>query len=203
MNGQFLRHYFLQLLPPLVLLAAPVFAEIWRGSRKYRFPGLKPRGLSWWLGVSAAAFLAAGTMGLSKNRGPGPAAVYVRDHSTMEDRIYMWGQGDRQTGLYLDAERLPASRYIGNFPLTGHVFGLPDHDRNTTARIAPGAWQHLFEDFERHPPRFIIDADQARPDHPWPMARYPALQRYVDDHYRLVHVARDGHVYARMEAAPR
>ncbi|HXI20927.1 MAG TPA: hypothetical protein VNH46_07580, partial [Gemmatimonadales bacterium] len=168
-----------------------------RGRRVAPFRLLRRPALGWWLGFSAVFFLVVDIVGLARSAAPGPAGVWVRDHSNVADRLFVWGTGDRATGLYLDADRLPASRYIGNYPLTGHLFGLNDHARNTSARVAPDAWPNLMEDLHRRPPRFIIDADQARPDHPWPIARYPLLSGYVQRHYRLAHIAPDGFVYQR------
>ena len=39
-------------------------------------------------------------------------------HSAFDDRIFVWGQSE---GIYLDAHRRPACRYITTFPLTGYV----------------------------------------------------------------------------------
>jgi 4-amino-4-deoxy-L-arabinose transferase-like glycosyltransferase len=197
-NGQFLYHYFLQLLPPLALLAAPTFAAAWAGESTggIRLP---PRPwLPRWLGVSALIFLMVDSIGVMKHSALSTAASYVREHSDATDRIFVWGQGTRHTGMYLDSDRLPASRFIASFPLTGHIFGLGDPGEAAALRVPPQRWQELRDDFARHPPRYIIDTDGMGGPPRYPIARYPVLQEYLAASYREVHRAPDGIVYGRL-----
>lgn len=202
-SGQFLYHYFLQLLPPLVLLAAPIFAETWRQELRPALALPTRRVLAPWLGLLAALFLAVNAIGVATHDEPGAAAIYVRDHSTGADRIFVWGQGDRFTGYYLDADRRPATRYIATYPLTGHIFGVWNPEVNTSHRIVGGAWDSLQADFGRHPPRFIIDTDGIFQPPTYPIARYTILQEYLTRYYREVYRARDGIVYQRLPPARR
>jgi hypothetical protein len=200
-NGQFLYHYYLQLILPLTLLAAPMVNAIRLGERRYGFPLLRPRPLAGWLALSAAVFLVVDSIGLWHNREFSPSAVYVREHSGAEDRIFVWGQGTRQTGMYLDARRRPATRYIASFPLTGHIFGSPvswDPAFDTSDRIVPGAWENLRQDFERHPPRYIIDTDAVRARPVYVISRYPYLRDYLAANFRVAYRAPDGIVYQRI-----
>jgi len=199
-SGQFLYHYFLQLLPPLVLLAAPVFALVWQGAA-LALPILPSRWLlGSWLGLAAAVYLVVDTVGVERHDTPGASAVYVREHSSATDRIFVWGQGDRYTGLYLDAERRPAARYIATYPLTGHIFGVWDSKLDTSGRIVPGAWDRLQADFSEHPPRYIIDTDGILQPPIYPIARYPFLRDYLAHNYRAVYRASDGVVFERTVA---
>ncbi|HXI19695.1 MAG TPA: glycosyltransferase family 39 protein [Gemmatimonadales bacterium] len=197
-NGQFLFHYFIQLLPPLALLAAPAFAALSRGERR-AWAWVRRGFVTGWLAVTAVAFLVADTIGLSRNRRPGRSAEYVRVHTGPTDRIFVWGQADAETGFYLDARRRPASRYIASYPLTGHIFSVPwSPTLDEKSRIVPGAWDSLQSDFARHPPRYIIDAEAVRDPVRYPIARYPFLRDYLAAYYRLVWHAPDGLVYARV-----
>jgi len=102
--------------------------------------------------------------------------------------------------MYLDARRRPATRYIASFPLTGHIFGSPvswDPNYDTTDRIVPGAWDNLRQDFERHPPRYVIDTDAVRKTPVYRIAKYPFLRDYLANGYREVFRAGDGVVYER------
>ncbi|MEO8138393.1 MAG: glycosyltransferase family 39 protein, partial [Gemmatimonadota bacterium] len=194
-NGQFLYHYYLQLILPLALLAAPIVRAILVGQRSFAMPLLRPAILSGWLALSAVGFLVADTIGLSRNRARSSSALYVRAHSRDDDRLFVWGQGTRMTGMYLDAERRPATRYIASFPLTGHIFGSPvswDPNFDTSDRIVPGSWEHLRQDFERHPPRYIIDTDAVRARPIYVMSKYPFLGDYVSQNFREVFRAADG-----------
>ena len=58
---------------------------------------------------------------------------------------------DRIVVFYLDANRLPAARYVATFPLTGHVFGgypAAWGPRYEDQRIQPACWDTLWRDFE-------------------------------------------------------
>ena len=197
-NGQFNYHYFLQLTPPLVLLAAPIFSEIWQGIRSYRSYFLRPALLARWMALTAILFLVVDTIGLALIREPLKTAVYVREHSQRDDRIFMWGQGTAQTGIYLDAQRRPASRYIASFPLNGLIFGLQDPDYDTRYRIVPGAWENLRADFERHPPKFIIDCHVRFSKRFLSIRDHEYLRDLLDHEYREVFQAEDGIVYERL-----
>jgi 4-amino-4-deoxy-L-arabinose transferase-like glycosyltransferase len=198
-GGRFYGHYFIQLVAPLAVLAAPWVA------RTLTAPGRPRRALAGYLAASAVALLAWHAIGLPPSRSPSAAGLYVRAHSDPGDRLFVWGQA---TPIYLDAERLPASRYIATFPLTGYIFGSPhswDPAYDTSDRILPGAWQHLREDFARHPPRYIIDTDAARAVARYPVANFPVLRDLLAAHYRVVQHALDGVVYERTDPvlAPR
>ena len=101
------------------------------------------------------------------------AGRYLFAHSDPANRIFVWGQRPdlirafrpcrqdfclgSKSGIYLDAHRRPACRYITTFPLTGYVFGGPIPGFDTRSRILPGAWSTLEQDFARHPPTYIVD----------------------------------------------
>jgi hypothetical protein len=148
--------------------------------------------------VSALIFLIVDSIGVMKHSARSAAASYVREHSDATDRIFVWGQGTRHTGMYLDSDRLPASRFIASFPLTGHIFGLGDPGDGAALRVPPQRWQELRDDFARHPPRYIIDTDGMGGPPRYPIARYPVLREYLAAGYAEVHRAPDGIVYERL-----
>lgn len=199
-SGQFLYHYFLQLLPPLTLLAAPVFADICRSRLRPRWLLPSRPALAAWLALSSAIFLVVNSLGVAAHDQPGSAAIYVRDHSDRDDRLFVWGQGDRFTGFYLDAGRRPAARYIASYPLTGHIFGIWDPQLDTSHRIVKGAWDSLQADFARHPPRFVIDTDGLSQPPTYPITKYPVLRDYIARHYREVYRTVDGVVFERVDS---
>jgi len=196
-NGQFNYHYFLQLTPPLALLGAPVLADIWSGARAARARYLAPRLLARWLAVTALLFLVVDAIGLARHRGPLGVAVYARAHSTEDDRIFMWGQATAHVGIYLDAQRRPASRYVLSFPLNGMVFGLFDESYDTTDRIVPGSWDNLRRDFERHPPKFIIDCHAVSDGPLHKIRKHAYMRQLLDTQFEEVFRGDDGIVYAR------
>jgi 4-amino-4-deoxy-L-arabinose transferase-like glycosyltransferase len=204
-SGQFLYHYYLQLLPPLVLLAAPLWAaprQMGPGPRPLPRPAIR-----WlWVSLCALTFFVVDIVGFAKHRAESASGSWVRAHSQPADRLFVWGQGDRQTGMYLDADRRPAARYIFSSPLTGHVFGgYPTAwgQRYENSRVVPGAWDTLSKDFDAHPPRYIIDAEAVRPESRYPISRYPILREYLTRNYRWAVTTADGVVYQRQAEGER
>ncbi|HSR91911.1 MAG TPA: glycosyltransferase family 39 protein [Gemmatimonadales bacterium] len=199
-NGQFLFHYYLQLLPPLSLLGAPVLRYL-LADQSAAFPrALSGRVLTGWLVLTLLVFTAVDTTGLVRNRRDSEAGLWVRAHSTDSDRLYVWGQSDRKTGMYLDADRRPATRFIASYPLTGHIFGGypavwgPAYEDR---RVMPGAWDTLRLDFAKHPPRYIIDAEGTSSGTRYPVTRYPVLFQLLKTEYRAVATTGDGVIYQR------
>jgi hypothetical protein len=198
-SGRFYPHYYIQLVLPLALLAAPIVGGILAGTHPYRVPLLRRRVLAGWLGLTALGFATAHAVGLARQRWESAAGRYVREHSAPDDRIFVWGQAP---GIYLDARRRPASRYVATFPLTGYVFGSPlswDPAYDTSHRIVPGAWDRFAADVARHPPRFVVDTDAARAVPRYPVERFPVLDRLLRERYQVVYRGPDAVLYARRD----
>ncbi|HEY9382707.1 MAG TPA: glycosyltransferase family 39 protein [Gemmatimonadales bacterium] len=190
-GGRFYPHYYIQLIPPLALLAAPGLAGFDRMPRRRELLGA--------VAVTALALTVIHPLRLQRNRNAESLGEFLQANSTPQDRIFVWGQA---ADLYLEARRRPASRYITSFPLTGYVFGSPrswDPSFDTSNRILPGAWDNLARDFAAHPPLYIVDTDAARPLPRYPMAGYPYLRDLVATHYRLLRRSRAGLIYRRVD----
>jgi 4-amino-4-deoxy-L-arabinose transferase-like glycosyltransferase len=190
-GARFYPHYYLQLLPPLALLAAPWFVAT-------REKGVS-RGLLLkyaWVGVAAVVFAVINASGLAQNQIP-PLAQYVRAHSKPSDRIFVWGH---DPSLYLEARRRPASRYILTFPLTGQQFGgaLPGLD--TTAWIVPGAWSRLQSDFTAHAPVYVIDVT-AQTNSDYTPDKFAVLARMLNSDYEVVKEIKNPVMLYRKEPA--
>jgi len=195
-SGRFYPHYFLQLLPPLCLLCAPVAAGLYsqrttpQGMRRWRLA-------AGYVGATALVFFSLHTATAVRASEPNPASAYLRQHCGPEDRVFVWGQSPE---IYVDSRCRPASRYVATFPLTGYIFGSPlnqDPSYDTTDRIVAGSWQTLEGELRERPPAFIVDADGARPVPRYPIRNQPLLQSMLDSSYALVLRARDGLVYER------
>lgn len=199
-SGRWFTHYFLQLLPPLALLAAPALGESWQtpsptpGARR-----LCRLTLGWTVLSVLVSFVIGLYSGLLEPRTPSPATAWLRGHVESGDRIFVWGQDPH---YYLDTGTRPASRYFASFPLTGYVFGAPesrDPRLDTSHRIAPHAWENLAEDFSRQLPAYIVDTDGARAVPRYPMANYPFLAQLISSQYRLEYRAADALIYSRRQ----
>jgi len=204
--GRFYPHYFIQLIPPLALLAAPFLAAAW-SAKQPPVPWYMQRGFAGaWIAATVVAFFVSHMMGLVPRRAEGEAGQYIRANSTATDRVFVWGQNP---SIYLDARRRPASRYVATFPLTGYIFGSPlswDPEYDTTDRIVPGSWDNLMADFREHSPLFIVDTDAVRTRARYPIRQFETLLQLIDARYELAHRAADGVVYRRTNgasAAPR
>jgi len=194
-SGRFFPHYYIAVIPPCALLAAPWFAKVWRGEGRVQRIGRLTQA---WLAATVLIFGIAHIRGLARQPVASEAGQYLLTHSSADDRIFVWGQTTR---IYVDAHRRPASRYIATFPLTGLIFGEPrpsptDPAIDTRARIVPGAWDNLRKDFAQHEPAFIVDTEAA-PDAEYPVSEFPALAQLLSEKYKPVAVTGDGVIYKR------
>lgn len=193
-GGRFYPHYYIQLVPPLAVLAAGLYRQSGASSATSWPWWLRRRTLGSMLVIASVVFFTLHRVGLLRVAPPSEAGRYVMEHSSFEQRLFVWGQAPK---VYLDARRRPASRYIATFPLTGYIFGSP-LDVDTTSRILPGAWANLETDFAAHPPAFIVDTEVAVGAH-YPMAAFPYLAQLVGGRFRLVATFADAAVYQRVE----
>jgi len=181
-GGRFYPHYYIQLIPPLALLAAPYYARIWSCRDQPPHWLLRPATSYALLALTVVAFFIASYVGLASRRQATEAGRYLFKNSAPGDRLFIWGHS---TPIYLESRLRPACRYILTFPLTGRVFGgrLPGVD--TRKWIVPGSWNLLEEDFSKHPPVFIVDLEHGSEER-YPVRDFPILARLLEEHYRPV-----------------
>jgi len=193
---QFNHHYYIQLIPPLALLAAPHFSQLWSDRTQLHHWLLRPALMYimyTWLALIVIALSIVHWTYLARWREPSETGRYLLEHSAPDDRIFVWGQAAK---IYVQAKRRPASRYIESFPLTGHVFSGPIPGFDTRSRIAPGAWTNLQRDFARHPPAYIVDI-QTDSRQPHPVQDFPILARLLAEQYRPVARTAEGVIYRK------
>jgi 4-amino-4-deoxy-L-arabinose transferase-like glycosyltransferase len=193
-GARFYPHYYIQLVSPLALLAAPHYARLWSGKAKPRFWFLRPAVTFVWLAITVVGFSISYWRFLAWHREPSETARYLSEHSSPENRVFIWGRSAAE--VYLHARRRPACRYVLTFPLTGFVFGgeLPGLD--TRNRIVPGAWTDLEEDFRKHPPVLIADL-YSNPNAQYPVQDFPALAKLLTEHYEPVARTAEGVIYRK------
>jgi 4-amino-4-deoxy-L-arabinose transferase-like glycosyltransferase len=191
-GARFYPHYYIQLIPPLALLAAPHYARVWSGETR----GKRQRFLlslsCFSLFVAAGWFLFVHSRGLASKRQPLETARFLSEHSAPDDRIFVWGH---KAAIYIDAQRRPACRYILTFPLTGYIFGGPIPGVDTRNRILPDAWNHLQEDFGKHPPVYVIDV-QDEDNLVYPIRDFPVLAKLLAS-YNVVARNDEAVIYSR------
>ena len=151
-GARFFGHYYLQLYPPLALIAAAALV------------GLSPRARRAVLAlVAAIATATAAAAGLfpPTERGVlpyGGLAAKVRSLTRPSDRIFIWGQYPE---LYWASRREPATRFIQTGFITGNSGGRPPAG-GTPAEGIPGAWSMLDADFATTRPALVVDTSPAR-----------------------------------------
>jgi len=191
-GARFYPHYYVQLIPPLVLLAAPYYAQLWSQTIQPPCWLLRPTVTYSWLVLTVMTLSIAHWIGLASHYAPSEAGRYLFAHSDPADRIFVWGQSPV---IYLDAHRRPACRYITTFPLTGYVFGGPIPGFDTRSRIMPGAWAILEQDFARHPPTYIVDVHPDPKSAYYPMKDFPILAKLLAERYQPVAQTAEGVIY--------
>jgi 4-amino-4-deoxy-L-arabinose transferase-like glycosyltransferase len=190
-GARFYQHYYIQLVPPLALLAAPYYGQLWAARSRPPHWLLRPPVTCTWLAVTIVGFSISHWLGLAVERKPLETERYLLEHSAPDDRIFVWGH---KTRIYLNARRRPACRYILTFPLTGSVFGGPLPGFDTRSRILPGAWSTLQQDFKKHPPAYIVDLS-SQPGASYPVRDFPILAKLLEERYQpVVHTA-EGVIY--------
>jgi len=190
---RFFGHYYLQLLPPLCLIAAGVLA---RASERVRVGT-----------VGAAALLAVGfsIVGhVAQPFGNEPdyqgVSRFIESNASERDRILVWGALPE---VYWASNRRPATRFASNSFVTGHWGGRPQGD--LTADLAtPGALEQFLADFGEHPPRYVVDTSPAaiRDAQYYPMTKFPSIEALVDANYHYVRTIDGIKVYERNADAP-
>ncbi len=175
---RFFGHYYLPLLPPAVLIAAPALARI------------SPRARNVLAGVVAAPAIVCAVIGFfptgdSASIPVAELAQGVRDETVPGDRILVWGDLPE---LYWASGREPATRFVHTGFLTGNSGGRPNGSGDASDAL-PGAWAMLDDDLAEHPADLIVDTSTAsiRQQEYYPLSATP-LWEMVTTSYHLVDV---------------
>jgi hypothetical protein len=183
----FFGHYYLQLMPPLALLATAALRA------------LPSRWTTTALTVTAAtcaAFLAWGVLA------PRPELAHaqrvaeaVRARSAPTDRVLIWGMHPE---TYWLADRTPASRYLTAGLLTNFSGGRAGDGATVGEQYGvEGSWNHFRAELAAHPPKLIVDDSRGKPYGP---ERIPTLRQVLRDGYERVDTVDGTHVYVRRDA---
>jgi hypothetical protein len=207
---RFFSHYFALVLPLWAALGGAVVESVGRASRRLlgksavtavglivavslgaeiqRYPWMESaRRLVRWARDGGVAEISDPIRWPGRDALAAATARYVREHSSADDRIFVWGM---RPHVYAYSRRVPATRFVTCTFLTGLVPWercAPEDD--TAAWIVEGSWDLLMEDLEGDPPLFIVDASE---DHLFGMGAYspshfPRLDSLLREHYERVH----------------
>jgi hypothetical protein len=171
---RFYGHYWLQVVPPLALLAA---LEIRTRS---------PRQQSRIAGVAAVTALVALTLAWTPSTvrelpDPTPLADYVVAHSGLDETVLVWGNFPE---VYWAAERRPAGGFVSMDFVTGRS-GARDNGPHTVDDAPSRAYPHLLAALEAELPAVVIDTQPSgfREYGDYPLELFPELAQMVADHY--------------------
>ncbi|MFD7230231.1 ArnT family glycosyltransferase [Streptomyces sp. NPDC059881] len=175
----FFGHYYLQLLPPLVLLATAALQVLPRTRLATALLGSAG---------ACALFLAWGLLA------PRPElahavrlAAEVRHRTTPQERVLLWGMHPE---TYWLADRDPASRYLTAGLLTNYSGGRDGPQVGERYGMA-GTWPVLVRELHGSPPALIVDDSRGKP---YAAERLPTLRRLLARYYRPLPDPVDGAV---------
>ena len=171
---RFFGHYWLQVVPPLVLLAVPIVARWTERARSAVIAGIAV--------PAAAAWILLFVPGSFHHR-PNPATLadYVRSHTIAADRVFVWGSYPE---VLVAAQRLPAGAFVHTDFVVGRSGGRNDPAQTIPSAI-PGAAEIMLDSLAAQPPLLILDTSTA-PNLgyvDYPTSLLPELDRFIHDGY--------------------
>ncbi|MBW1598896.1 glycosyltransferase family 39 protein [Streptomyces sp. JJ38] len=183
----FFGHYYLQLVPPLAVLAAGALGLLTAD----------------WLRLTAVVSAMLCTVFVAWGSHAGRAefdhvrrvADAVRARTVPQDEVLVWGMHPE---TYWMADRMPASRYLTAGLLTNYSGGR-NGPRVGQEYGMRGSWPTLMRELNEDPPALIVDDSRGKPYEP---ARMPHLRQFLDAHYESVAEV-DGAVFYRRAAPQR
>ncbi len=174
---RFFGHYWLQVVPPLVLLAVPVVAR-WTGrARTAAFAGVAvPLVVAWVLLFVPGSF--------HDRPSPTTLADYITANTTSADRVFVWGSFPE---VLVAADRLPAGSLVHTDFVVGRSGGRND-PAETLSSAVPGARQIMLDSLAAHPPELILDTSSSSQlgYENFPISLIPELDKFLHDGYELV-----------------
>ena len=171
---RFFGHYWLQVLPPACLLAAPLAVRLQPRLRRLAMAGVAL--------PAVAALAVAWTPSTFRHlQSPRRLASYVDAHTRPRQPVMVWGTFPE---VYWVANRPPGGALVHDDFVTGKSGGRPTSPK-TIADATPGAYADLLRQLRRHPPQLILDTSTAnlRGYGAYPIRLFGSLRRFVDRNY--------------------
>lgn len=184
---RYFGHYWLQALPPMVVLAAPVLAGADLRWRRWARTGL--------VIPAVFAFSFAWVPGVFRTL-PNPDSLvdYVDLHTEPGDQVWIWGSFPE---IYLDADRSPGGALVHSDFVTGRSGGRPAGP-GTVVDATPGAEAAMLRSLHADPPALVLDTSTAdiRKYGFYPLADFPELMIFLVDGYEKVDIVDGVQVWA-------
>src|SRR6266851_3735464 len=179
--GHLSWHYFIQAMGPLALAAARFFDTftVRRLAKVAAALGIAvPAVACWAFDVGADPLTYDFSPPVPQHQA---VAAYIHDHTSASERVFVWGNWP---ALYIESDRLMASRFPGFLRGFARGSGLPPNNWDTTGDV----WPELQADLDAHPPALIVDTAAAgwSDFSMYPLANYPVLADLVASRYHVV-----------------
>jgi hypothetical protein len=190
---RFFGHYWLQVVPPAVVLAAPVAAGLTRGWRRWAIAGVVVPGV-----VTFALLFVPGSF--HHRPDPGPLAAAVDELTEPGDRVLVWGSYPE---VLVAADRLPGGALVHMDFVTGRSGGRDD-PAQTLDDAAPGALDIVMRSVAQHPPELVLDTsstDRLGYER-YPMSVAPQIAELVAEQYTELGVVDGVTIYRRNGQSP-
>lgn len=174
---RFFGHYYIQLLPPLCLLATRPLLR----APKYLLGAVAV------VMVVSAAWYVPSAFNSPRGKTERTAAAlseYARDHTAPGTRILVWGHLPE---VYWQSDRPPATRFATTGFLTGLSGGRPA-ERVGMQYATPEAWADFEEDLRDHPPALVFDLAPADVRHAStaPPSKFPRFGNFLERGFEQV-----------------
>ena len=131
-SARFYTHYYIPLIPPLALLAAPFYARLWFGRTHTRRILFSPALSYAWLALTVVVFSSAHFLTLASQHEPSETGRYLAEHSAPADRILFGARKRGSISNRGDVRPAATSRprhsldmyLVARFPASTPVVGL-------------------------------------------------------------------------------
>jgi hypothetical protein len=176
---RFFGHYWMQVLPPVVVLATPMLTSLSGTARRRALAATAVGG--------AFAFALLFVPGSFHHR-PDPAdlAGYLRAHTTDGESVFVWGSYPE---VLVRAERLPAGALVHTDFVTGRSGGRQNPEE-TLPLATPGALDLMMDHLRADPPKLVLDTSTALGlgYRHYPLTLIPEVEAFVTSGYHRVDV---------------
>lgn len=185
---RFFAHYWIQSIPPLVLLATPYLADLSRHLRRRVVAVLTVSTL-----VAVGAAFSPGTFRTLPD--PGPLARYVAQNTAPTSSVLIWGNFPE---VLWRADRPIGGALVHSDFLTG-VSGNRALGWFTVGSDTPGAKAATMRAVEANPPVLVLDTSPSniRGYADYSLSDFPALNEFVVSRYTTVAII-DGVIVYRL-----
>ena len=184
---RFFGHYWLQVLPPAVVLVAPRLAHLEGRAVRLALAGVAvPTALAVAFAFSPDTFRTLPD--------PDPLAAYVDAHTDPGETVFVWGNFPE---VHWAGDRPPGGALVHSDFITGRSGGR-EPGPETLDDATDGASTALFRSFRRNPPQLVIDTSTAaiRDYDAYPLTRFTAIDRWVRENYVRVTAIDGAQVWA-------